>query len=268
MEYEEALYKMKRLLTLNEFSKNTIKVYLFYAKNYINYLKQRNATLENFDRDVIEDYFLKIKEDGISPKSRSLIKTIIMFLYRDILRITNIRDELTSIRIKLAKREVRTLTHDKAVSLINSITNKEEILVAKCLYIIGMRVGEIPNLTVKNVKEKRIIGKGNKERSVFLPDALAEKLLDFNKNRNIKTDLIFPYCRERRIQKFIKKYSEKMGLENITPHTLRKSFTTNMINSGEDPIIISRYLGHDDVHTTEKHYIGKMEIKNKNGLYF
>ena len=130
---------------------------------------------------------------------------------------------------------------------------------------IKMIVNKISKLKIKEVLNKRLIGKGNKERTIFLPYDLKKELLTFAKNRK---DYIFSFS-SRTLQTKFKEYVIKNGLDPTIykPHSLRKSFTTNMLSNGYSLNQVMKWLGHENINTTQK-YWGEEEEKNNKGLYF
>ena len=134
------------------------------------------------------------------------------------------------------------------------------------MYSSGMRVSELLNLKLKQINIDlgilKIIGKGNKERHVpigdFAKEYLVKYLLEVRGKYDIyRSNYVFlnhfgkPLSRQY-FWKVIKKYSEEAGITiNVTPHTLRHSFATHLLENGLDLRLVQEMLGHSNITTTQ-----------------
>ena len=135
------------------------------------------------------------------------------------------------------------------------------------LYATGMRISELCNLTTSNLfledKLIKVMGKGSKERLVPINDTAIEFLnnyLKFGRNELLGTstcEYIFISSRHTKITrqaffKYIKKLCQEKGIKKqISPHILRHSFATHLLNNGADLRIVQELLGHSDISTTQ-----------------
>ncbi|MDO8623105.1 MAG: tyrosine-type recombinase/integrase [archaeon] len=267
MKKREILDGITTLLDLGKRSQKTKDVYLLYINKYLTFLEKDNKKVEETTvNDILR--FMKNYSNS-SPITLNTIKVSLGFLYIKILRNKKIIEDVKEIipRIKIPEREVICLPHETIIKFINSMEMPYQIIF-KTQYICGLRIDEISKLKIKDVLEKKVIGKGNKERKIFLPDYLQKELLEFSKKYNIKKDHVFFY-NTRNLQNQFKKYIIKNELDpNIyTPHSLRRSFATNMLKNGNSLNNVRKWLGHQNINTTQK-YLGDEENKDDKGLYF
>jgi len=157
--------------------------------------------------------------------------------------------------------------------------------ILEVLYATGIRVGELARLKVGNVnfeeRTVRVQGKGKKERIVLLGESAAEVLKGYLFHRSRPEDPPEPVenlplftnyeggpLTDRSVRRIIKKYVQKSRLhKRITPHSLRHTFATHLLDSGADLRVIQELLGHESLSTTQKYLhvsMGKlMEVYNK-----
>jgi len=154
--------------------------------------------------------------------------------------------------------------------MIKSTNNIKHKIVIMFLYYAGLRLDETRNLKWQDIDFDREIihlktAKGDKERVVFLH----KKLIDILKIYGInKEGLVFVSQRDKKynkrtIQQIIKSVSKKVGIKkNVTPHTLRHSFATHLLEGGADIRYIQQLLGHKDLKTTQIYtHVANKDIK-------
>jgi tyrosine recombinase XerC len=140
--------------------------------------------------------------------------------------------------------------------------------ILELLYATGMRVGELAHLRITQVdfdsRMIRVIGKGNKERIVLFGQKAAEALKNYLTVRSElvkRIDSLFLFLNlkgnqlsETRIRQILNTYVRKTALQKrVSPHTLRHSFATHLLNSGADLRWIQELLGHSSLSTTQKY---------------
>ena len=135
------------------------------------------------------------------------------------------------------------------------------------LYATGIRISELCNLTMSNLYLEdemiKVFGKGSKERIIPVNDVALNSLqeyLKFGRGELLGTkdsEFVFISSRHTKITrqaffKFLKKLCEEKGIKkNISPHILRHSFATHLLNNGADLRIVQELLGHSDISTTQ-----------------
>lgn len=138
----------------------------------------------------------------------------------------------------------------------------------------GMRIGETLSIRVDEIdfeeKEIKVCGKGNKERFVYLTERVITWINRYLKERNSQNEYLFvTRDGQRRLQvhdiwRFSKRYRTLAGLDKqVTPHMFRRTFATKLRDNGVDITIVSELLGHAEINTTAKYYIGRNKKRNK-----
>ena len=241
-------------LKLRGYSRQTITSY----KNIINRFLKSKLTPKQF--------LLKYAD-----KSRSSIRTTyfaLQFYYKNVLN-KNFKE-----KIPLAKNEAKlpiVLSKKEINDMIDLTTNLNHKYILMFLYYTGMRLSEIINLKTSDIdKERKIIhikkAKGNKDRIIFLHDKLLQILL-LNKNYIFLTSRGTKYS-QRSIQQIVRIASKKAKIKKkVTPHTLRQSYATHLLEAGADIRYIQKLLGHKDLKTTQIYtHIANRDIKNLSKL--
>lgn len=163
------------------------------------------------------------------------------------------------------------LSNDEVVALINAIDTSTKLgirdrTIIEVLYATGMRVSELCNLTLEQLHlTVHLIqprGKGNKERIVPIGEIAEQwlkKYLNSVRPQLIKGETPFVFLNahggqltRQAIWQLLKKLTRKAGIKkDVTPHTLRHSFATNLLNNGADLRVVQELLGHSDISTTQ-----------------
>ncbi|OYT41840.1 integrase [Candidatus Pacearchaeota archaeon ex4484_26] len=264
MLYSESLEKVQKELRIRNFSPRTIKSYNYHLHRFLTYV---NKPLKTITKDDIKNYldFMLKKQEG---RSVSVSLSAIKFFFLNVLRkkIYGIpypkRKE--SLPIILSKREVK--------KLINSIENPKHKLLVSFLYACGLRVSEAVKLRVSDIDfDEGLIyvrkGKGGKDRCVPLPKSLIKSM------ENLKVQINnFKYLFQTKkghlsiksAQLIVEKAAKKAGInKRVSPHTLRHSFATHLLESGVSIRIIQKLLGHKRIAATQIYtQISNQTIKN------
>lgn len=185
-------------------------------------------------------------------------------------------ESLNPERIELAKVSERSLdliTSAELGRLMNgpdtsTLTGKRDKAILELLFSTGLRVSELCSLSVDDIdltrEEFSIRGKGEKIRVVFLSDAAKDALRTYLKARKDMSDAMFvqygknaknstdPRLSPRAVQRLIKHYAIKAGItRKVTPHVIRHSFATDLLQNGADLRSVQALLGHANIATTQ-----------------
>lgn len=269
---EEFIYHLAVERALAE---NTLVSYRTDLNGYILFCrKQGLISLEQADRDTVMSYLYKLQLDGRSPATISRRLAALRSFYRYMIREgklhTDPTGELDSPKSPqklprvLTVEEVDLLLGQPSISEPAGIRDKAMLEV---LYATGIRVSELVSLNLEQAHIKngfiRCFGKGNKERLVPLGDVAARFLEEYlmrGRSKLIRPEgaqALFVNQHGRRLTrqgfwKIIKKYAQKaMIAKEITPHTMRHSFATHLLENGADIRSVQEMLGHADVSTTQ-----------------
>lgn len=177
----------------------------------------------------------------------------------------------------LSIEEIDALLNSPDTSKANGLRDRAML---ELLYASGMRVSECINLDMEDVHLTmgfvRCIGKGGKERIIPLGRAALEanrKYIESGRlvlrNPSEKTDALFINQRGKRLTrqgfwKLLKQHAQKAGIQKeLTPHTLRHSFATHLIENGADLRAVQEMLGHADISTTQIYtHVSKTRLKD------
>jgi len=175
-------------------------------------------------------------------------------------------------RPKIPKRAVDYLTEEEIKKFFNSLKGRSirrhrfRALVS-ILISTGCRISEALNLKPQDIdwdkKEAMIIGKGNKQRKLYFTDLSLKCIKDYIKKRGYEGKFIFVAegktnrWNRNDAQRNFRNYRKKAGMtKNFTAHTLRHSFATILLKKGVSLGHIQVLLGHSDIQTTSRHYLG------------
>lgn len=254
-------------------SKNTKISYKSDLMAYMEYLNKKHInTWERVKKEDIKAYlmFLTNNKDNTSTLARKL--TTIKSFHKFLLKENRIKvDEAENIeRPKLRKKLPQVMSIEEIALLLDIPTNTEfdyrNKAMLELLYATGIRVSELISLTLHSVDLEncviRLVGKGNKERIVpigeytmiYLKEYLEirHKLLKGNISDSLFLNNHGKGITRQGFFKILKKLLKEKNLnENISPHTLRHSFATHLLNYGADLRSIQIMLGHSDISTTK-----------------
>ena len=259
------------------------------TKNYDHYLKhfayfaRENEVVEpeEITQNLVTRYRLYSNRQAkpISKKTQNYyliaLRSFLKYLARrDIATLEANKIELAKIDEQqityLAEEEMDRLFSKPDITTIQGVRDKA---ILHLLFSTGLRVSEICNLKIKDINLKQdefsIKGKGGKVRVVFLDENAKESLDKYLKSRRDESDYLFiSYGHKntddgklitedgnitpRSVQRMIKKYAAAGGItKQISPHTLRHSFATDLLRSGADIRAVQTLLGHSSITTTQ-----------------
>lgn len=264
MKKEEFIKKLETELKISKNSNYTFRNYLQANIQLLDFCKKdpKEITLDNVKNFIAENLIEK------SASSITLFLSAIKYAYFNILK-----KDIT-LGIKRPKKENKipiVLSKKEVKELINSLNNPKSKLMISLIYACGFRVSELLNLNIHDLDFNEKIGhvrqsKGKKDRIFNIPDFLLGDLKQQAEKQ--KHDyLLFSGPKgklsSRNLQKIIKKASEKAKLnKSISPHTLRHSFATHLLEEGVDIRYIQTLLGHADLSTTQIYtHISTEQIK-------
>ena len=275
---EEVLVEYQHYLVSEKMkSLNTVKSYSSDLENYLYYLNEKLniSEVEYITTEDIKKYLVYLKKLGYtatsSSRALSAIKSFHKFLFLE--RRTKINPAINLTSPKLEKKLPTVLSIDEVLKLLNSIEPntpyemRNEAMI-ELVYATGLRVSELVNLKLTNLhltnKMISTIGKGNKERLVPINDYAAKILRKYLLEARPK--LVIPSKEQGYVflnnqgtalsrQSFfliLKDLSKKAGItKEVSPHTLRHSFATHLLEAGTDLRLIQEMLGHEDISTTQ-----------------
>ena len=263
---------LKYLKIEKNYSDNTYKNYEKDLLEYQEYLNKENIDITKTNYKLVRKYLTYMFDKNYSKKTISRHISTLRSFYKYLKEEKIIKNNpmLLISNPKLDKKLPNFLYYDELEILLN-IPDKENILglrdslILELLYSTGVRVSELVNIKMKdiNFNEKRILilGKGNKERYVLYGNTLQELLELYLKNSREVLNKNSEYLvlnkngekiTDRGIRLIINKILKKGELDyHVSPHTLRHTFATHMLENGADLKSVQELLGHSSMSTTQ-----------------
>ncbi|MBR9704196.1 tyrosine-type recombinase/integrase [Candidatus Pacearchaeota archaeon] len=251
MKTDEFLKRLETEIKIAKLSPYTLRNYVEFNKRLFNHSKK---IPDDIDINDIKLYLADIMEDKATI-SNILFLSAIKFSFTTILN----KDPTQGIkRPKNEKKIPSVLTKEEVKILFNSTQTKKSKLMLMMLYSSGLRVSELVNLKPKDFDFNENIGwvrsgKGKKDRIFVISQKLSNKLKKYLEK---KTDWSYVFSENkplttRNIQKIVSRCTKKAGInKEVTPHTMRHSFATHLLDSGVDIRKIQTLLGHSNISTT------------------
>lgn len=157
-------------------------------------------------------------------------------------------------RPKVGRTGVRCLKHGQVTRLLRSIEDPRDRLIVRLIYATGVRVSELCAMRVEAVDLDdgviRVVGKGNKERVVFLDDATADALDEFLGDRS-SGPLFVGYGGKPISARTVQLLFKRCAPAGVTPHTIRHSYASELYRRSRNLRVVQENLGHTSIKTTE-----------------
>ena len=265
----------RRYLKLQKgMSPNTVDAYQLDVTKLLNYLKGEQVYVTSVELRHLQNFAASLHDIGIGPRSQCRILSGVRSFYKYLMLDGYIEQDPTELLESpvlgsylpefLTPQEVDQL---KASIDLSKPEGQRNRAIIEVLFSCGLRVSELVNLKLSQlyIEEKfvRVMGKGSKERLVPISElALKELSLWFYDRNQLKIkpgeeDYVFLNRRGHHLTRvmiliMLKRQAEEAGLQKtISPHTLRHSFATALLEGGADLRVIQALLGHETIGTTE-----------------
>lgn len=265
------------LILEQSLSENSVAAYSHDIELFRQYLESINHSLliKDIRQEDIESFFANLYDLGFCASSQARILSGIKKFYAYLLqeKITEENPTLLISSPSIGKHLPEVLTYNEIKSMIESIDlslpfGHRNKAIIEVLYGCGLRVSELISLKISNIYVKdefiKVIGKGEKERLIPIGKATLNPLfLYMDGERRYQTiqarytDTVFISKRGTAMSRqmvfiLIKELAEKAGIKkNVSPHTLRHSFATHLLEGGADLRAVQQMLGHSNISTTE-----------------
>ncbi len=254
-------------------AKNSLSAYAADLRHFGHFLRQRGTEIDRVERIEIVRYFQSLRGAGISARSVARALAAIRGLFRFLVAERHLKNDPTENleNPKLWSTLPKTLHSTEIEALLAAPDGAtagglRDRAMLELLYATGLRVSELIRVRVEDLVMDagflRTVGKGSKERIVPFGDSAREAIVRYSEGARPSFDKhgdphLFLTNRGRAMtrQSFwmnIVKYARKAGIKvRVSPHTLRHSFATHLLENGADLRSVQMMLGHSDISTTQ-----------------
>jgi len=256
-------------MVLAGYSPKTRKVYLGYGRRFAEWaaVSLQEAGMEEVSRYLV----YLVEERGVSRSAHSQVVSALRFLFERVLHRPHVLRDIP--RPKRHKTLPTVLSRKEVDSLLKVVRHPTSRALVMILYSSGLRVGEVVRLRPEDLDPDRGLlrvraGKGRKDRYTLL-SLRAFEAVERHRLFQDKTEArwLFPsihkgkHVTTRSVQKVVSRAAARAGIQKrVTPHTLRHSFATHLLENGTDIRIIQVLLGHNNLSSTARY------TKVSNGL--
>ncbi len=250
---EEYLLKLE----LKKYANNTVRTYVSFFEMFINYYKEKELSAIN--ESDIRSFLQTLVQRKVSNSYLNQAINAIKFYYEVVLGMPNRYYEIE--RPRKESKLPKVISKEEVLSIIKNTNNIKHRCIVELLYSAGLRRSELLNLKIDDIDSKRMLvmvkgGKGKKDRQTLLSKSTLEDLRIYFKEWKPQEYLFegrkaSKYGAES-VLNIVKRAAVKAGIrQTVTPHVLRHSFATHLLESGVDLRQIQVLLGHGSSKTTE-----------------
>lgn len=249
--------RMEKELTLRGYSPRTVKAYVHAVRGFVKYHKR---PAEQMGVTEARAYLLYlIREKQVASSSTIQVVCALRFFYTKVLKLSF---DLEDLPFQKRRRTLPSvLTEKEIVALLEAESNVKHRAILMTLYSGGLRLQEVVQLRPKDIDSAGMRihirnGKGGKARYVMLSFILLDALRDYFKRYKPKNWLFYGQTPDqpinpRSVQRMIHKAAAAAGIrKRVTPHVLRHSFATHLLDRGTNLRYIQELLGHRSIKTT------------------
>tara|TARA_B100001989_G_scaffold188023_1_gene137468 strand:+ start:176 stop:1069 length:894 start_codon:yes stop_codon:yes gene_type:complete len=266
---DELKKSLKDFLRIKNYSKHTISNYERDINRFLKYLNENKIDPDDVSTAIITGWIIFLRREGLSNRSIqrniSSLKNFYKYLFKNGITDTNYFESVQS--PKIGETLPKALTPEDVEKLLSfepkTFSDARDKAFLELLYSSGLRVSEAVSVNISSFESDfnfvKVLGKGNKERMLpvgkYAKDAIVTWLNIRDNNIN-STDALFTNKYGNRIsvramQQRIYKISVAQGMSPVSPHMLRHSFATHILESSGDLRSIQEMLGHSSLSTTQ-----------------
>lgn len=253
------------------FSPHTVRSYANDLANFVSFAGQRNvAGPTEIDHILLRAYLAALSSSGLKRTSIgrriSALRSFLRYLHRDGVISGNPAEGFRG--LKREKNLPHCLDMSQAADLVTAPSDSDpaclrDRAILELLYSTGLRVSELTGIDFADIDiDGEMVlakGKGRKERLVPMGAQAAAAIIGYIRSRSTPPGQSSPLflnrsgkrLSERGVRRLVDKYSRATGLPHVSPHTLRHSFATHMLDKGADLRSVQELLGHASISTTQ-----------------
>lgn len=249
--------KMFEDLQLRRYASSTCRQYIDCARNFVAYHMVSAEQLG--ERDVRRFLLYLVQEKKVSDSTHKMHVAALKFLYAVTLDRPDIIAAIPWPKVRQKLPDI--LSGSEIDTLLDAMESIMYRAIVMTTYAVGLRIAEVCKLPVSAIDSKRmvirVVGKGGRERVVPLPSLVLLTLRTYWKEAKCSGDLLFPgqqagaSISASAVRSNLKAAAKKAGItKRVTPHVLRHSFATHLLELGTDVRVIQMLLGHRSLRTT------------------
>jgi len=266
---DELKKRLKEFLKIKNYSDHTISNYERDINKFLKFIEENKFDAEDLSSSIITKWIISLRKNGLGNRSIqrniSSLKNFYKFLFKSGLIETNFFETIQS--PKIGETLPKALTPEDVEKLLSfnpkSLSDIRDKAFIELLYSSGLRVSEAVNVNISSFESDfsfvKVLGKGQKERMLpvgkFAKDAILAWLESRSTMGSASKALFLNKFGQRisirAMQERIYKVSIMQGLSPVSPHMLRHSFATHMLESSGDLRSIQEMLGHTSLSTTQ-----------------
>jgi len=246
-------------MAFRNMSPNTQKIYTYAVAKFARFHHQ---SPDKLGLEHVRDYRLHLMAHGLKASSINPIVGALRFFYGTTLGNKALAEQIAFGRVEDTLPAV--LTRDQVLRLLKAERSLKMRTIFITIYAAGLRVSEVVKLAPRDIDSKRRVilvrqGKGHKDRYVMLSEQLLNILRNYWRRTRPSEGLLFPGTQKRPIttrsvQRALRDAADAAGLgDAVTPHTLRQSFATHLLEQGVDIRVIRDLLGHRQITSTTRY---------------
>ena len=277
MDWQRALKGYRSYLQLERsLSANTVEAYMRDVTQLEHFCEDQGfESPDEVKTETLKEFVQQIAEIGLSANTQSRMVSGVRSFYKYLLLEDKIETDPSNLleTPKIGRKLPETLSQTEVEELINAVDlskpeGERNRTILETLYSSGLRVSELVNLKISNIYFNdgfiRIVGKASKERLVPLGGMASKRISDYLKLIRVHADIkkgaedhVFLNRRGASLSRvmifnIVKQAAVDAGIKkNISPHTLRHSFATHLVEGGADLRAVQDMLGHESITTTE-----------------
>ena len=258
MNKRDLITKYEHHLTLKNYSENTLRSYLNGLHIFLDYLKSRQIN-EVTSKELEAFFKYGRKEMRFSYSMMKQLLASVRFLYHEVLKEQVGFD--FNIKMKKPSTIPEVLSIEEVERFLNSFNNLKHKAIFTLCYSAGLRLGEILNIKIKDIDSDRMQiriqqAKGKKDRySILSPkvlDLLRSYVAEYKPKEYLFEGQNGGKYSSASVQQLMRSHRKKAKIKKkATPHTLRHSFATHLLDNGTDIRFIQELLGHKHISTTQ-----------------
>ena len=259
---------------VRKFSSNTIRSYKLDLEQFAVFLENYDPEIQitDIDKSVIQYYIQKMSKSNMQDKTLlrkvSTIKSFFKFLTLSDLVKFNIAELIPSPKVSkkipnyLTRKQVEDLMKIPDLSTHSGLMHRS---ILELFYSTGIRISELVNIKLNDVnigsKIIKVFGKGSKERIVILGDEALSAITNYINQKKHINIFLYPSLNKKNkkshlsinyVYKMVKKYLSYVSRDDkLSPHSLRHSFATHLLDNGADLMSVKDLLGHEDLSSTQ-----------------